>query len=490
MNITEVFELQEWADRLTQLKSYGNERTKDENLKYYGGGHGILTDIDRQDVNVTIYAKDENGKKIENGAKTIFKTKKVLNYPVQLIGTLASFVFGNPPELILNNAEVPANVVAFQKIKQVWAKESRLDEHNKQLLRTVSVETNAAELFFNDNTDDPKNGKIKVMLLSKENGDDFWAFFNDNRDMEAFTRQYVKKIVEKGVVESKTYIEIWTADKYILIDNTTGTPGKPEKDEVNPYGKIPVIFYDQKKTEWWKVTNLVDIMEKKESQLSDVNTRVGHAAVKITGDLVNMPDASADVKVYQIKPSIGSDGKSISGDVAYLESQTAPASVELELKRTEGEIYKFSNIPDIYKIFEDAGKESSGEALRLRLFPINIIIDEKKEIYAPGLDRRVSLIKTMLYNIYGDQAYRDLDITVRFRDYIPEDIATIIGDLMTATGNKPVLSQKSAVKMLPLNQNPDEEYKLIQEDASNEMGSGSFGTGLNQPPVPGQNNLG
>jgi len=484
MNIKDVLSLQSWADRINALKQVGGDRTKEANRLYYDGTHPILTDPDRLDVVVTLYEKDTtvaSGKK-EIGAKTVIKTRKVLNYPVQLIGTLASFVFGSPPDLILNtNPATPEQTKAFQKIKDVWKKEARLDEHNKALLRTVSVETNAAELFFNDNPDEPKNGKLKVMLLSKENGDDFWSFFNDSRDMEAFVRRFNKKIVENGSVKEKTYEEIWTADRYFLIDVTdSAVKETPEKDTVNPYGKIPVIYYDQKKTEWWKIQNLINTMEKMESQLSDVNTRVGHAAVKITGELINMPDATQDVKVYQIKPTTGTDGKTLTGDVAYLESQTAPESVKLELDRTEEEIYKFTNIPDLYQIFMNDTNDS-GKALKIRLFPVNIIIDEKKEIYAPGLDRRVSLLKTMLEKITGDNVYKDLDISVQFNDYIPEDVATTIDNLMSANGNKPIIAHKKSVEMYSVNKDAEKEYVQIKTEIAEEAATGStFGTGITE----------
>jgi len=469
MNIKDVFLIPSWGDRLTELKQTGEGRTKTEYREYFDGKHPILSDPDRQDVSVIVYEKDAEGKKIEKGAKLVTKTKKILNYPVQLISTLASFVFGNPPELVLNNSDAtPEQIEAFIRIKNIWLKEARLNEHNKRLLRTVSIETNAAEMFFNDNPDNPKEGKIKVMLLSKENGDDFWCFFNDNRDMEAFTRVFTKKVVTEGVVETRTFTEVWTAETYYLLDTTGGMPDTPEKEIANPYGKIPVVYYDQLKPEWWQIENLVDIIEKKESQLSDVNTRVGHAAVKITGELINMPDASADVKVYQIKPT-QVDGKQVAGDVSYLESQTAPESVKLEVERTEQSIYKFTSIPDLYEIFKNATNES-GKALKIRLFPINIIIDEKMEIYAPGMDRRISILKKMMENITGSKAFADLDISVHFRDYIPEDIETTIDNLISATGNKPVLSQKRAVSLLPLVSNPDEEYEQIKTEASENLG--------------------
>lgn len=465
MNIVELFELSSWSDRLNELKSYSSERTKDAYLKYYKGNHSILTDPERADVNITLY-EEKDGKKTATGARTIKKTRKILNYARQLIGILASFVFGNPPDLILNtNNPTAAETEAFQKLKDVWIKEARLNEHNKSLLRAVSVETCAAELLFNNNPESPKEGKVKVLLLSKENGDEFYPFFNDSRDMEAFTRIYMKRTVIDGKLKEKYYTEIWTAERFILLDTTSGIPTVPEKDEINPYGKIPIIFYDQKETEWAIVENLIDIIERKESQLSDVNTRVGHAAVKVTGKLVNMPDATQDVKVYQIEPIVGSDGKTTAGDVSYLESQTAPESVKLELDRTEESIYRFTNIPNLYEIFKNSMNES-GKALKIRLFPMNIIIDEKREIYGIGLDRRLNLLKTMLASITGSQVFEDLDVSVQFRAYIPEDLATTLDELMTANGNKPVLSQERSVAMNPMVKDATAEMTKIKEEES------------------------
>jgi hypothetical protein len=152
-------------------------------------------------------------------------------------------------------------------------------------------------------------------------------------------------------------------------------------------------------------------------------------------------------------------------------------------------MYKFTNIVNLYEIFKNSTNES-GKALKIRLFPINIIIDEKKEIYAPALDRRVSILKTMLYNVTGDTIYKDLDIEVQFKDYIPEDEAERIGRLMDANGNKPIISQEKSVELSGLVKNSQDEYDKIKDEKSEELAeAGSFMTESLTGGKVGQNNL-
>lgn len=104
-----------------------NQKDPVANRKYYQGEHEILTDPDRQDFSIPIYqiepdgtvAKSaQTGKPIEEGTKTVKRTRTVLNYPQQIVETGVAMVVGKNVDLILTNSErTPAIEQAFEIFK-------------------------------------------------------------------------------------------------------------------------------------------------------------------------------------------------------------------------------------------------------------------------------------------------------------------------------------------------------------------------------------
>ena len=187
MNITEILTLETWDERLSELKTADKiAKTPTENRKYYNGEHEITTDPDRQDFSVPIYEIGPDGKHVPNqqtgkpteiGTKTIKRTRMVLNYPLQIVETAVAMVVGKNVDLILTNSErTPLIEESFEILKQQWNK-AKLDTFNKKMFRTLLIETKCAEFMFFEEGDAEKD--IKIMLFSKDNGDDIWIHYDD-----------------------------------------------------------------------------------------------------------------------------------------------------------------------------------------------------------------------------------------------------------------------------------------------------------------------
>ena len=454
MNITEILTLETWDERLSELKTADKiAKTPTENRKYYNGEHEITTDPDRQDFSVPIYEigadgkyvlNQQTGKPTEIGTKTIKRTRMVLNYPLQIVETAVAMVVGKNVDLILTNVEkTPAIEEAFKVFKQQWNK-AKLDTFNKKMFRTLLIETKCAEFMFFEEGDAEKD--IKIMLFSKDNGDDIWIHYDDNRRADALTRVFTKRAVVDGKADDIEVTQVFTADK--LYEKL----GKAEFVETkNPYGKNTWVYYAQDQPEFGTVRPTIKKQEYVHSQHSDVNVRIGNPPVVIEGNVGSMPDYDSDVKIINTQPQVDQEGKTTPSKVYLLDTKAAPESVKLEMERNDAYIYKFT-WPDLSWLLTGAKTGNlSGTAMKLMFTGAEAKIVTKLEVLE-DLSRRISVMKAMLQSAKG-KAFNQLEIEVKFNSILPKDLVELTTMLSTAV-NSQMTSKQNAQRHLNYNENP------------------------------------
>ena len=464
MNITEIFSLSSWEERLVELKQADKiEKTPEKNRDYYNGKHEITSDPERQDFDIPIYAigpdgnvlmNEVTGNPVQTSTKTVKRTRTVLNYPYQIVETAVAMVVGKNVDLILTNVDkTPAIEDAFKIFKQQWNK-AKLDTFNKKMARTLFIETKCAEFMFFEDGDADKD--IKVMLFSKENGDDIWIHYDDNRRADALTRIFTKRGMINGKAEDIEVTQIYTAEK--LYEKL----GKEEfTQEKNPYKKNTWVYYSQEQPEFSLVKQIIKKQEYVHSQHSDVNVRIGNPPVVIEGNVGSLPDYDSDVKIINTKPQEDQEGKMIPSKVYLLDTKAAPESVKLEMERNDQYIYKFT-WPDLYWLMSETKVgQLSGTAIKLMFTAAEAKIVTKLEVLE-DLSRRISVMKTMLQFAKGG-AFDLLEIEVKFNSILPENLTEITDMLATAVMSK-ITSKQNAQRNLSYNENPAAINDEINEE--------------------------
>lgn len=471
MTVDEIMTLSTWSERLTELKT-ADKITKNpvDNRKYYEGQHEILTDPDRQDFSVPIWEIGADGKAVINpvtgkgvqtGSKTVKRTRLVLNYPQQIVETAVAMCVGRNVDLVLTNSErTPAIEESFEIFKQQWNK-AKLDTFNKSMARTLFIETKCAEMMFFEEGDTEKD--IRVMLFSKENGDDIWVHFDDNKRADALTRIFTKRAVIEGKAEDIEVTQVYTAEK--LYEKL----GTDEFTEIpNPYKKNTWVYYSQPYPEWHFVKELIKKQEYLRSQHSDVNIRLGNPPVVVQGHIGNMPAYDDDVKIIEALPMEDNDGKLIPSTVTLLQTSSAPESVKLERDWNDEEIQRFGWM-NLLWLFTNGTSNDSGTAIKLKMTASEAKIVTKLEVFE-DLSRRISVMKAMLKAAKGG-AFDQLDITVKFNSILPENLVEMT-DMMATAVNAGLTSKINAQGNLSYNENPAAINDEIQKEASIEAGQG------------------
>lgn len=467
MNINELLTLPE-SEWLTELKN--DSRNIQKFIDYHEGKHPIRANPNRQDYYIPKYKVGEDGnfvekdgKRIQEGSTLIERKRIVLNYQKRIVETAVGMCVGSPVTLTLNNGDTDEKKAAFNEFVDMWRNKTRLDMHSIKMAERLFVESKCAEVFFIDDADINKD--IKVNLWCKENGDEIWAHFDDNKKLDAITRQFTKRVIKNNKADNSTITQIWTAEAMLeKVDDAAFI------SKANPYKKIPIVWYDQKLPEFNEEQMFIDILELVKSQFSDVNKRVGNPNVVIDGQVTGMPDIEQDVKVWNTVPTEDNEGKKVKSSVSYLQMNGAPEAIKIEIEQLYNDIFR--KWPDLsFLLTAIKTGNLSGTAIKLMFTGTSVQVALKRAIFE-DFSRRVSILKRIMAVKENRQVFEELNISVSFNSILPDNVSEIV-DTIAAAKMGGFIPTIGAVQANPLNANNPDAYNQLQEETSRELGGTS-----------------
>lgn len=402
-------------------------------------------------VNVTFGVEREETTRIEPVARIAVALQKLI------VRRAASFTFGNPIQLN-SQAKTDNEKLVLKAIKRILY-DIKEPSHNRKIARAVFSITEAAEVWFpvesvHQNYGFNSKFKLKTAIFSPLLGDKLYPFFDETGDMAAFSREF------KGEFEGKemTFFETWTAKEHRLFVNKeegwTLVEGFPKAIAIN---KIPVIWARQEDVEWQDVQWLIDRLEKLLSNFADTNDYHASPKIFITGEISGFAKK-------------GESGAIIQGDenatAQYLSWANAPESVKLEIDTLLRLIHTITQTPDIsFDSIKGIGA-ISGVALKLLFMDAHLKVQEKMETFSDFLQRRINIIKAFLSNINTaiKSECESLIVEPEIVPYMIDDERAKIDLLVSANGQKPLISQKTSVALSGMIQDADSEYNQILEE--------------------------
>ena len=244
----------------------------DKNAEDYGEVKNVNPDAELQ----------REGVRIEPVARIALAIQRLIR------DRAVSFTFGNPVTYA-SNPEDDKQTRVLQAIKRVFY-DTKISTVNRRAARNIYGTTEVAELWYQVEGEEHElygfktKKKFKVALFSPAFGDTLYPYFDENRDMVAFSREFKRKGAD---LKTRTYFETYTKDYHYLwiCENKEDgqangqwelMPGYPKKLAI---GKIPVVYGCQPKVEWEDVQSLIERLEKLLSNFADTNDY--HASPKI-----------------------------------------------------------------------------------------------------------------------------------------------------------------------------------------------------------------
>lgn len=368
-----------------------------------------------------------------------------LSLPFQriIVDRAASFLIGEGIELNASpDSDAEKNMLTT--LETMWH-ENKLDYRTRQMARIWMSETEVAEYWYFNG--DPT--RMRQQIWAHSMGDSLYPYFDEYGDMEAFGRGY-----KVGDLE---YMDVWTDDMYICYVKKSNW--EQETREPNRLGKIPIVYYQRERTEWADVQSLIERYETMISNFADQNDYFAAPIIKIKGRVDGFADKGEQGKMITLQEN---------ADASYLTWDQAPAAIALEKETLQELIFSMTQTPDIsFKQMKPLGN-ISGIALRMMFMDAKLKVLKHQEEFGEGLQRRINIMKAGAMLLETDVA--DVMIEPGFVFYMPQNDQELINMLVTAVGNKPIMSTETAVTNNPFVLDIEKEIERIEEDNAGNFG--------------------
>lgn len=405
--------------------------------------------------------KDANGKFLR------YKKVNRLAVPFQklIVNSAVTFGFGNEVEIVSNAEQGTEEEKVLEAIKSIL-EENKISVHNRRVAKECYRASEVAELWYYEKTEEqhedygfPCDFRVKVKILTPWNNDELYPHFDEYDRMQVFARKYF--INRNG--KKTECIDIFTNEEYKTLQKTDGEWEERAEtlDLSQTLNKIPVIYASQEEAEWSDVQYDIERLELLFSRHAEINDYHASPKTFIQGSISSMPQAGESNSIIQ--GDIGSSATILSWN-------DSPESVKLEISTRLSNIFKFTKTPDVSFESVKALSQVSGVMLRMLFMDAHIKVLEKEEIWDDFHERRLNLLKSYVGNLLNPslkQASKRLKMKVKFNPYIIDDQKTWIETLMTANGNKPVISQELSAELSRLTNKNDWDTLKKEMEADN-----------------------
>ena len=392
---------------------------------------------------------------------------------------MGEFLFTIP---VKNVAEDTTDQTAKDQVKAISKilKKNKWNSSNKKRAKIISSECECATLWFVVPSDHKSYGfkskfKLKHAIFSPSNGDTLYPTFDDTGDMIAFSREFAKKDGDKTI----KVFETWTKDEHIIYQNSdngwteiftsTAEDGTGIREQL-AIGKIPVI-YSYRNQPIWRDADSGKVHEIELLLSRNGDTIAYHSApvLLIKGQLSGVPTKGESNKVF-----FSDDGNA---DAKYVSWQQAPEAVKFQFETLLRAYFMELQLPDIsFDSLRGMGGAQSGFSMQMLFSDAHLKVGDESEIYEELFEREYNVIKAFLaqMNTAWKDTIEDIEIEPVITPFMINDEKTTIEMLVAANGNKPVVAQKTAIKLSGLVDNADDEYEQIKSESVIDLGESAI----------------
>jgi SPP1 family phage portal protein len=426
-----------------------------------------------RETQVATIQKDKN---VGTGEKArLVKAVRIpINFAKKIVTTATAFEVGKPVTLI--PSEENSLSMLFSNI---W-KTNRIDSKIADLIRLKKSETQAAiQFYIVDLKPESILNKILVKIGLKSQAKEIKSkilnnkdgimtpYFDSSGNMIAFMWQYKAK---GNSDKELNHVEIWDAEKYHYLNDESGKTAYATNPIPHGFDRIPIVYTSQEEPEWFDVKEMIDRIEVSLSKLGASNDYSAYPLLQIFGEVNSFPDKDESGKVLQFPMTKDDEGKYVNGKAEFLSAPNAVESAKVELEMLKGFIYSISHTPDLS--FDNVKGLGNVSAVALKLLFLDAVI---KATINEGenrtmIERIINVILSGIVKTTNTSLLKESQILyyeIIFNSIIPDDVQTAT-DIIIKLKEAGLMSAQSAIKLIDMVENPEEELNLINSEKQEE----------------------
>lgn len=385
------------------------------------------------------------------------------NYARYISTLIQGYLVGKPIVYNHDNEELLSQINDFNDFNDEQS-------HNSLLELNLSIYGRGFELVYVD-----EYSQEKIAMLQPT---ECFVVYDATVEMQpiAAVRFYEIEVADRVT----KYIEYYTAEKIYRYQSDG------EFDDVRLVGEeshyldgVPIVEYwnnDYRIGDFEQVLDQIDAYDKSQSDTANEQEDFADAYLVLQGQPNTNDEDITDMKKARVIVLDEGVPNGQAPSAYYLVKQYDVAGVEAYKNRLNDDIHKLSFVPDMSD--ENFSGNSSGEALKYKLFLLDQLRATKERLYKRGVMQRFRLVAS----IWGIKQRNNSDIENLEIIFTPNLPANVKESVDVASAVEGIVSKETQLSILPMVEDVGAEQERIQaeEEALQNRNPQYNGVGQNQ----------
>lgn len=298
--------------------------------------------------------------------------------------------------------------------------------------------------------------KLRCRTFSPMLGDELYPYFDEYGDMTAMSIGYTRKVGKKNV----NYFDTYTHNRHIKWSTEDGEWAVVE-DEQTTLLKIPGI-YAWRPTPIWEDTSR-NVYEMEWSLSRNGNYLRENSKPKFVvcaNEIISYGDEKSGDKEFKSVMQYPTGAKA-----EYVTWAQATESLKFHVETLRSLYFTQLQLPD-WSYEKMSQQALSGESRKQMFIDAELKVGDESGRLIEFCDRENNVVKAYLKLMFGAAYHTDIDalpVEVIITPYRITDEKEKVERLMTANGNKPIMSQRESIEEYGHSDNVDKTLEQIQE---------------------------
>lgn len=301
--------------------------------------------------------------------------------------------------------------------------------------------------------------KVRCRTFSPMLGDELYPLFDEYGDMVAMSIGYTRKVKEQDV----QFFDTYTEDRHVKWSNEGGEWAELENDKIT-LTKIPGVYAYRPTPVWEDTSNTVYEMEWALSRNGNYLRENSKPVFVVFADrpieFEQEKSGDEESKAVLQYPS-GSNAQ-------YVTWQQAVESLKFYIEQLRSLYFTQLQLPD-WSYEKMSQQALSGESRKQMFIDAELKVQDESGRLLEMFDRECNVVKSFVKLMMGAAYHADIDaleIENVITPYRITDKKEEVEHLMTANGNRPIMSQRESIEAYGYSDDVD---KTLREIAEQEM---------------------
>lgn len=298
--------------------------------------------------------------------------------------------------------------------------------------------------------------KLRCRTFSPMLGDELYPFFDEYGDMVAMSIGYTRKVGRKNV----QYFDTYTDDRHIKWSNESGEWLAVE-DEKTTVGKIPGIYTFRPTPIWEDTSRNVYEMEWTLSRNGNyIRENSKPKFIVCADEIIQYGDEKPGNKEFKSVMQYPTGARA-----EYVTWSQAIDSLKFQIDTLRNLFFTQLQLPD-WSYEKMSQQALSGESRKQMFIDAELKVQDESGRWLEFFDREINVAKAFLKLMLGQAWHEAIDalpVENVITPYRITDRKEEVETLMTANGNKPIMSQRESIEAYGRSDNVDQTLKEINE---------------------------